>query len=75
MKIDKKDVECLRAALAEDGRGAWKPWRGVYGRAHQLSTNGFLLVAGMSAMPPHIVYVITDKGKLALSQFQRSEGK
>ena len=58
-----KDRECLQAAANESERGAWKPWRGTYGRARRLKRQGLLKEAGIAAMPPHILYVITDYGR------------
>lgn len=56
------DQVCLKAAL-DAGPSAWRPWRGAYARAKRLCKNGLLLKAGIAAMPPHVVYVISDKGK------------
>lgn len=58
------DRDCLHAAKREEsgGNGTWRPWRGMYARARRLAKDGFLKVAGTSAMPPHVLYVITDKG-------------
>ncbi len=64
------DRACLKAALAA-GQNAWRPWRGIYGRAARLCKGGLLLKAGISAMPPHIVYVISDQGKEELEAAER----
>lgn len=66
MPLDHKDIQCLEAALAE-GHNAWRPWRGVYGRAQYLTGIGYLKPAGITAMPPHVCYVISDEGKMALT--------
>jgi len=55
------DRECLKAAH-DAGMNAWRPWSGVYGRAARLCKNGLLLKAGISAMPPHVVYVLSPLG-------------
>lgn len=65
-KIDRLDEDCLCAAQRE-GFGAWRPWQGVYARARRLAKAGLLKEAGTAAMPPHVVYVITDAGRKALA--------
>lgn len=72
MALEKLDFECLREAMRE-GSSAWRPWKGVYGRARRLCELGYLLEAGISAMPPHVVYVVSDKGKTALSIREASQ--
>jgi DNA-binding PadR family transcriptional regulator len=71
---DAVDRDCLYAAQRE-GFGAWRPWRGVYSRARRLEKNGLLKKAGMSSMPPHIVYVLTDKGREELAVAARIDGQ
>jgi hypothetical protein len=66
MPLDYKDIQCLEAALSGEP-DTWKPWRGVYGRAQYLTTIGYLKRAGITAMPPHACYVISDEGKMALT--------
>jgi hypothetical protein len=65
MKLDRQDIECLKAA--KEALGGWRPWRGVYGRAKTLTSFGYLKVAGTTAMPPHVCYVISEQGDLALT--------
>lgn len=63
-KVDDKDIECLRAC--NHSHGGWRPWRGVWRRAERLANRGLLLKAGIAAMPPHVLYVISEKGEQAL---------
>lgn len=42
--------------------GGFRPWRGSYSRAQRLCNRGLLKKAGISAMPPHVLYVISDEG-------------
>jgi hypothetical protein len=65
MSLTYMDIECLKAAR-DEGLNAWRPWRGVYGRAKQLAELGYLKVAGMTAMPPHVCYVLSHEGEQAL---------
>ena len=65
MKLDHKDIECLTAAAGSVG--GWRPWRGAYGRAKTLTSFGYLKPAGTTAMPPHVCYVISEQGQLALT--------
>lgn len=69
MRLDKLDLDILEAADAvSDGRDTFRPWRGSYGAARNLAVNGYLKEAGICAMPPHVVYVITDFGREQLRE-------
>lgn len=57
-------VEVLRSA--QQSHGGWQPWKGVYQRAKDLADKGFLKVAGSTAMPPHVCYVISPAGECYL---------
>ena len=60
---DLKDQACLKSAKRADDDGrTWLPESGRYGRAKRLEKNGLLRKAGVAAMPPHVLYVLTDKG-------------
>lgn len=63
------DRECLIAAQRVDG--GWRPWRGAYARARRLARTGMLKEAGIAAMPPHVLYVVTDKGAEELKVAER----
>jgi hypothetical protein len=58
---DQADRNLLVAVQqASDG---WLPWRGSFARANRLRRNGLVQKAGTAAMPPHVLYVLTDKGR------------
>lgn len=60
---DLKDQACLKSAKrADDTGGTWLPEDGRYARARRLAKKGLLRKAGIAAMPPHVSYVLTDKG-------------
>lgn len=59
------------AAYKTTGGDTWRPQHGYYEIAEYLKRQGLLLNAGISAMPPHKLYVISDAGREAL----RSEAK
>jgi hypothetical protein len=63
--MDKRSVEVLRTA-SNDRDGVVKPWRGTKKAVMGLVANGYLKECGMSVMPPHKIYVITDGGRVAL---------
>ncbi len=68
------DRDCLKAAR-DSGKlnGTWRPWHGQYARAARLCKNGLLKAAGISAMPPHVVYIISDAGSEELEVASRLE--
>lgn len=58
---DQADRNLLVAVQqASDG---WLPWRGSFARVNRLWRNGLVQKAGTAAMPPHVLYVLTDKGR------------
>lgn len=59
---DQLDRDLLYAVRREEPN-AWLPWRGSYSRARRLLKNGLLQKAGTAAMPPHVLYVLSDKGR------------
>lgn len=64
-KFTDNELEVLKdAAIAH---GGWRPWNGFLGCAKRLEKRGLLVEAGICAMPPHVLYVITDDGMAALS--------
>jgi len=63
---DRLDRQVLSAAEYE-APGAWLPWRGSYARTKRLFKMGLLKEAGIAAMPPHVLYVVTDKGREELA--------
>lgn len=65
---DKLDRDVLRAVSREEDANChgWRPWRGSYARAQRLAKKGLLQKAGISVMPPHVVYVMTDEGRREL---------
>ncbi len=68
-ELDALDRDCLYAAAREqriNGWG-WRPWRGMYARASRLAKLGLLFESGISAMPPHKLYTITEKGLNAIA--------
>lgn len=58
------DRALLWAAKDADGNGQQtvRPWRGTAERAKRLCKKGFLKKAGITAMWPHVCYVLTDAG-------------
>lgn len=70
---DKPDLQLLEAAKHEFP-GTWLPWRGSYARAKRLCKSGLLKEAGIAAMPPHVLYVITDKGFEELEVAKAAQG-
>ena len=58
-----KDI--LKAAQLS--HGGWRPWLGADYAARNLTINGFLKEAGISVMPPHTLYVITEAGEKTLA--------
>ena len=71
MRLNQLDYDILDAA-AREGFGAWRPWYGSYGRAKTLARSGLLREAGIAAMPPHVVYVVTKLGFMALKAKDRA---
>ena len=71
--LSAKDIEVLRAA-ATGRRDTFLPWRGSFGRAARLAKAGLLREAGGSAMPPYVLYVITDSGRRTLSSARNEHG-
>jgi DNA-binding PadR family transcriptional regulator len=69
---DIKDRAILESVAANEYRGAWRPWHGQYARAKRLVRNGLLKEAGTSAMPPHVLYVLTEKGHEELAIVARA---
>mgnify|MGYP001563036002 CR=1 FL=1 len=68
MRLDQYDLDILESSAADtDRKGTWRPWRGSYQRARNLMANGYLKEAGTCAMPPHVLYVITDFGRQQLA--------
>lgn len=59
---DQADREVL-GAVKQAEPSTWLPWRGSYARAKRLLKQGLLQQAGIAAMPPHVLYVLTDKGR------------
>ena len=59
---DQKDQALLREVQQRMGCGAWLPWPGSHARAKRLCKDGLLVKAGVAAMPPHVLYTLTDKG-------------
>lgn len=69
MRLTKEEKEILKdAALASRGGGTWHPARRTAGDATRLYRAGFLLEAGIRAIPPHTLYVISEKGRKAVAQ-------
>lgn len=66
LKTNQADRNLLIAAQQAEPNG-WRPWHGSYARAKRLCKNGLLKEAGISAMPPHVLYVITDEGREELA--------
>ena len=66
LTTNREDLELLEAAERE-APGTWLPWRGSYAGAKRLCKNGLLKKAGIAAMPPHVLYVVTDKGREELA--------
>jgi hypothetical protein len=71
-----KDLRLLDdAKYADDsGQGTMRPVRGDYARARRLAKRGLLKKAGISAMPPHVVYVLTDLGFEELTVANKLKG-
>lgn len=67
-----QDRALLEEVAANEYRGAWRPWRGQYTRAKRLVRSGLLKEAGTSAMPPHVLYVTTEKGREELAIVARA---
>lgn len=65
MKLYRADIECLEDA-SRALSGGWRPYFRMHGRAKRLCRSGLLKLSGISAMPPHVLYVITDAGRAAL---------
>jgi DNA-binding PadR family transcriptional regulator len=63
-KLTENEIEVLRAVHNE--HGGWRPWNGFLGCAKRLEKRGLIIEAGITAMPPHVCYVITDDGEQAL---------
>lgn len=63
--ISDKEHDCIKAAIDEhDTRMCgWRPWRGFYGCAKRLAAKGYLIQAGICAMPPGVLYIPTEAGR------------
>lgn len=66
--LSDKEIGALRDA--KNARDVWLPPRGYYEVAETLRKFGLLADAGIAAMPPHKLYVITDAGRAAISPTQ-----
>ena len=55
------------AAFRNDG---WLPFPGGLAAARRLQRQGLLAECGVSAMPPHVLFVVTDQGRMALGKLQ-----
>ena len=64
--LGQNEIEMLRDIKAT--HGGWRPWNGFAGRAERLAKRGLLVKAGITAMPPHVCYVITEAGEKALAE-------
>lgn len=69
-ELTAKDIEVLNSA-ASGRRDTFLPWRGSFGRAKRLAQDGLLKEAGASAMPPYVLYIITDAGR---SELEKANG-
>lgn len=63
-KLTDNEIEVLKDAAST--HCGWRPWNGFLGCAKRLEKRGLLIEAGICAMPPHVLYVITDKGREAI---------
>ena len=50
------------------GRDTWRPYRGKYAWAERMAKQNILLECGISAMPPHKLYIVSDKGRRLLAK-------
>lgn len=64
-KLTNNEVEILKEVRAT--HGGWRPWNGFWGCAKRMEKRGLLLKAGITAMPPHVCYVISEQGEQALA--------
>lgn len=71
LKLTEAQIRALSMAeFRTDSNETWRPDRGYWTVAEELRRSGHLADAGISAMPPHKLYVITPLGRRTLSEAQ-----
>lgn len=63
--LTRKQIDVLQAIKSCPG---WRPaWRGALKQCRDLEAAGLVKECGRSAMPPHVVFVLTDEGSKAIA--------
>lgn len=68
-RVTWRELEAMNNMARSDA--GWLPYRGFHSPTKRLVACGLAQECGMAAMPPHVLYVLTDAGKSLLNQINR----